>query len=216
MCALHVTRPSSTSKCKTMHCLLYLYNVRSDSITLMIIPFLVLLVGVSAVNAEWVEEGIPICAESGWQMVPHIVSDGEAGAIITWWDDRSGDRAIYAQRINPYGRLLWDAAGVRLSAENNHQYSKYTISDGSGGALIAWEDSPHDSYTSIYIQRINGSGEVLWNRDGIWLGTIPQNLRIYRAVCHTLKENIDQFGRMTRLKESGSGIFQMARRSLKT
>ena len=155
-----------------MHCLLYLYNVRSDSITLMIIPFLVLLVGVSAVNAEWVEEGIPICAESGWQMVPHIVSDGEAGAIITWWDDRSGDRAIYAQRINPYGRLLWDAAGVRLSAENNHQYSKYTISDGSGGALIAWEDSPHDSYTSIYIQRINGSGEVLWNRDGIAVCTI--------------------------------------------
>ncbi len=43
------------------------------------------------------------------------------------------------------------------------------ISDGSGGAIMVWEDDRDDSYaTDIYAQRINSAGAVVWSAaDGV-------------------------------------------------
>lgn len=126
-----------------------------------------MLVWIPAVNAEWVEGGIPVCIESSRQIDPQIVSDGARGAIITWADTRSGEGDIYAQRISPYGRLLWDAAGVAVCTEEDHQYPHHSISDCAGGAIIAWVDQEQHLYTRIAVQRLNGSGEVLWIGGGV-------------------------------------------------
>ena len=44
--------------------------------------------------------------------------------------------------------------------------SPKSVSDGDGGAIIVW------SHTSIYGQRVNSSGEILWNENGIQVGNI--------------------------------------------
>jgi hypothetical protein len=42
------------------------------------------------------------------------------------------------------------------------------ISDGAGGAIIIWEDHrPGDTLSSIYAQRIDAAGRILWATDGI-------------------------------------------------
>src|SRR3972149_3143953 len=58
-------------------------------------------------TVQWLTNGIPVCTVSGNQNYPVIVSDGSGGAILTWWDMRSGDFNIYAQRIDLTGNALW-------------------------------------------------------------------------------------------------------------
>jgi hypothetical protein len=41
-------------------------------------------------NSAWTSNGLPVCQAAGTQSNIASVSDGTGGAIISWWDQRSG------------------------------------------------------------------------------------------------------------------------------
>ena len=91
------------------------------------------------------------------------ISDGAGGAIIVWQDKRNGSTYdIYAQRINASGAAQWEANGLAICSVDSDQISPAIISDGSGGAIIAWQDKRSGSY-DIYAQRVNASGVFQWS-----------------------------------------------------
>ncbi len=91
------------------------------------------------------------------------VSDGAGGAIIAWQDRRSGSNYdIYAQRVNASGAVQWTANGMAICSVDSDQVNPAIISDGSGGAIIAWQDKRSGSY-DIYAQRVNASGVLQWS-----------------------------------------------------
>ena len=111
--------------------------------------------------------GIPISMSTGNQLDPMIVSDDSGGAIITWWDERSNNSDIYAQRINSVGNRLWEKSpgsgdynGIPISTAQDYQYPPRITRDGSGGAVIIWEDL-RNADGDIYAQRIC-SDSSLW------------------------------------------------------
>lgn len=53
-----------------------------------------------------------------------------------------------------------------LSLAPGHKSDAYAISDGDGGAIVAWEDE-RDGDRDIYVQRVSATGEVLWQADGV-------------------------------------------------
>ncbi len=112
---------------------------------------------------EWTADGVAICTATSSQHSPTIVSDGAGGAIITWYDYRSGGYDIYAQRINASGIVEWTADGVAICTATAHQYNPTIVTDGAGGAIITWYDYRSGGY-DIYAQRINASGIVEWRR----------------------------------------------------
>jgi hypothetical protein len=121
--------------------------------------------------AQWTANGVAICTASQHQSDPTITSDGAGGAIITWRDYRSdtyGD--IYAQRVNSSGAVQWTAGGVAICTAANHQYYPHIISDGMGGAVIAWGDRRNGDWDT-YAQRVNASGTVQWTANGVALCT---------------------------------------------
>ena len=74
----------------------------------------------------WASDGVPVCFTTGNQMYPVIVSDGAGGAIVAWYDGRSGNDDIYAQRVNASGTCLWAANGVALcTAAGNQQAPRF-------------------------------------------------------------------------------------------
>ena len=89
---------------------------------------------------QWTADGVAICTAASHQQYPTIVSDGSGGAIITWYDFRSGNYDIYAQRINASGIVQWTVNGVAICTATGDQYSPTVISDGSNGAIITWYD----------------------------------------------------------------------------
>ncbi|KPJ60611.1 MAG: hypothetical protein AMJ46_06375, partial [Latescibacteria bacterium DG_63] len=95
----------------------------------------------SSGTVQWTTNGVAICTASNNQEVPEIISDGAGGAIIVWYDYRSGsDYDIYAQRVNSSGTVQWTVNGVAICTASDYQKSARISSDGAGGAIITWED----------------------------------------------------------------------------
>jgi hypothetical protein len=103
-----------------------------------------------------------------------IVSDGSAGAIVTWYDYRGGGADIYAQRVNAAGVPLWTANGVALCTAVANQISPMITSDGAGGGIVTWSDS-RTGVNDIYAQRVNSAGVVQWAANGVALCTAIGN-----------------------------------------
>jgi predicted lipoprotein with Yx(FWY)xxD motif len=125
-------------------------------------------------TVQWTANGVALCAADGQQWSPTIVSDGAGGAIVTWFDQRSGNYDIYAQRISADGTVQWTANGVALCTTANDQKSPTITSDGAGGAIVTWFDHRSSSF-DIYAQRISAGGTVQWTADGVVLCTATGN-----------------------------------------
>jgi hypothetical protein len=110
-----------------------------------------------------------ICTATGNQRTPQVISDGVGGAIIAWHDARSGG-SIYAQRVNATGAAQWAANGVAICTGSVpaplYDEILRVVSDGSGGAIIAWEDY-RSLNSDIYAQRVDSSGAVQWAANGV-------------------------------------------------
>ncbi len=120
----------------------------------------------------WTGNGVPVCTQAAAQTSPMIVSDGAGGAIIAWQDARngSGHNALYGQRLDSNGNKLWlPADGVPLATSTDLIILPKMIPDGSGGAILAWEDDRNIATTGgdIYAQRVTGGGTVLWGTNGV-------------------------------------------------
>lgn len=119
-----------------------------------------------------------ICAAASDQQHSEIVSDGSGGAFITWYDYRGGaiNADIYAQRINAGGTVQWTCDGVAICTATNNQQYPTIAADGSGGAIITWQDNRNGSNPDIYAQRIDANGSIHagWPTDGVAICTSPQ------------------------------------------
>lgn len=71
----------------------------------------------------------------------------------------------------------WIADGVPISIATDTQNSPDIAIDGAGGAIITWSDRRSGIDYDIYVQRIDSSGAILWNKDGLGLtsGNDDQN-----------------------------------------
>jgi hypothetical protein len=79
-------------------------------------------VGASGIR-EWSANGVALCTAVNDQLAPTIASDGAGGAVVTWYDYRSGPTAdIYTQRVNAFGSVQWTTNGVALCTAASHFY----------------------------------------------------------------------------------------------
>jgi predicted lipoprotein with Yx(FWY)xxD motif len=121
-------------------------------------------------DVQWTADGVPLCTATGNQDYPAIVSDGAGGAIVAWFDMRSGVGDIYAQRVSADGVVRWTANGVAVCAAPLSQLFPAIVSDGVGGAIVTWHDSRSGPY-DIYVQRISAGGVIQWMANGVALCT---------------------------------------------
>ncbi len=117
----------------------------------------------------WGKDGVPLAKVKGDQVNPQLVSDGRGGAIVCWEDQRNPRAAkIYAQRIGASGKKIWEKGSLPLSKLDSQQSQPAMVSDGRGGAIIVWQDERNPlSLKDLYGQRVSGSGELLWGKNGL-------------------------------------------------
>ena len=124
-------------------------------------------------RAQWATNGIAVSPYPWGQSSPWMVADGVGGAIVCWQDNRNDEADLYAQRIGADGTLQWGAEGVPVCTMPHMQSDARMVSDGSGGALIAWEDFRNTEETSgdLFCQRLSDAGLALWASNGIPVST---------------------------------------------
>ena len=112
-----------------------------------------------------------------------MISDDSGGAIIAW----QNNQGIYIQHMDSSGQVLWQKGG--LSVTNTGmiigslvltQTGFTMVSDGLGGAIIAWAGESAASAKinnmenfnplNIYIQRISSDGTLMWSDTTIAAG----------------------------------------------
>ena len=117
---------------------------------------------------QWTANGVALCTATGDQHVTALMPDGAGGVIAVWSDYRAGSHAdLYAQRVNAAGAVQWTANGVAICTAAYDQGDAALVSDGAGGAIIAWDDSRTGSGSDIYVQRVSAAGAVQWTANGV-------------------------------------------------
>ncbi len=131
----------------------------------------------SAGVPQWTEGGSVVFAAATAQEMFDIVlaGDGSGGAIVGWLKDTGGSD-VYAQRVDSSGTRRWTAGGVAVCSNRYTQTQLVAVSDGAGGAVMAWHDERSQNEVSeisdIYAQRVSAAGATLWASNGV-------------AICHS-------------------------------
>ncbi len=141
--------------------------------------------------ALWPSGGIRVTGSNTVYSCYDMASDGAGGALFAWQDVLSEyhpDHA-YAQRIDANGQLLWAPTGVSTNVDTTaDQYCPDIVSDGAGGAIVAWQDqrginwgAPYGSQgtSAAYAQRLNASGVPQWPDSGLAVATDGVELTPY-------------------------------------
>jgi hypothetical protein len=105
-------------------------------------------------SVQWTSNGVVLSAATNDQVYPKITSDGAGGAIVTWFDYRTGTGDIYAQRVSASGAVHWTANGLALCTATNHQNYPTIAASGVGGAIVTWQDWRSGALSDIYAQRV--------------------------------------------------------------
>jgi hypothetical protein len=114
-------------------------------------------------NAMWTIDGEPVTIGTWYEYGPQLADDGVGGAIVAWYDLRTGGYQVYGQRFDSGGGKVWDPNGVMLMDSYSFNNEMSMGPDGFGGAIVAAdlivdESAPLD----IYAQRIDAEGHLLW------------------------------------------------------
>jgi len=100
---------------------------------------------------QWTFDGEAICTENGYQSYPEICSDEHGGAIVTWSDYRNGNSDVYAQWIDSNG-IVETNNGFPICTEDEAQFFHQICSNGTGGAIIVWQDYRSITESDLYAQ----------------------------------------------------------------
>ena len=133
----------------------------------------------SGVN-QWTINGNRLTTETLDLYGPaNFIVDGSNGLIFGYSLSTSYyDQTILAQRVGNNGTVLWDTLGVPICSHKWGRPRPEIINDANGGAIMCWFDdrtSESENYPSylydIYAQRIDTSGNVLWETNGVPVST---------------------------------------------
>ncbi len=129
-----------------------------------------------AVDPAWTANGALLSGALQQQAFPTIVPDGAGGAIVAWEDGRNGgaltsQKDLYAGHMMATGipDTAWAVNGELLALVPGFEQSKPTaVSDGQGGAIVAWLDA-RNADPDIYAIRILSGGALApgWTADGV-------------------------------------------------
>src|SRR6185369_15714543 len=113
-----------------------------------------------------------------------IASDGAGGAVIAWQDFRTAPPEIALNHVLASGSLdaNWPHFGRSVVTDPNSianavrgQANPVIVSDGAGGAIVAWEDARSaDTETDIFATHLLANGQVddTWPVNGLALSVI--------------------------------------------
>jgi len=125
----------------------------------------------------WTTNGRAVCTQPLPAVEAQCVSDGAGGAIITWSDQRLGplDDQVFCQRMDSNGDAQWTTNGVAVCGANGARWNPRLVSDGSGGAIVGWEENRVGvADFKVYAQRLGPDGHREWTANGVRLcGTTP-------------------------------------------
>ncbi|HTQ43593.1 MAG TPA: hypothetical protein VMI75_12605, partial [Polyangiaceae bacterium] len=129
---------------------------------------------VSAVGTP-LASNLAITNDASALSAPVMTSDGAGGVVLAWI---GGTNWVFAQHVSANNSALWTANGVRVTTDNHDELRPAIAGDGSGGAVVAWEDH-RGSKASIFVQDMTSlSGGRSWGDASVAMDTSATDDRL--------------------------------------
>jgi hypothetical protein len=116
-------------------------------------------------DPAWPVDGRALCTAAGEQFEPQLVSDDAHGAIVAWYDSRSGINHVFAHHVLGSGVVdpAWPANGRAVTDGAFTEEFPKLAPDGDGGAIVAWQTRVN-GLLRIFAQHVTSAGQ----RDPAW------------------------------------------------
>lgn len=143
---------------------------------------------------SWGEEDLLIYStpDNTYAESIQITGDGSGGAIVAWHQVPTGKiesgspeallMDVIVQKIDASGRTVWKEGGlpfeINKAAENALPIEPLLVNASLGGAIIAWRDGrdrSSGSAASLYAQRVDQDGNLLWQAGGVKVSSTSLN-----------------------------------------
>lgn len=118
---------------------------------------------------QWASRGVPLSdTPSVDQTSVSVTADGVGGTIAVWTDWGGNGLDPFAQRLDASGNPLWTPNGIPICNDAGDQHSPTIVADGTGGAIVAWQDdAPGIAQSNVRAGRVDPSGTLLWGASGV-------------------------------------------------
>ena len=113
-----------------------------------------------------------------YYQVPHVISDGNNGAFVAWYDSRLDHftHQSYVQHILSDGSVAWQENGVLVADYNDHYQVDPSLCyyDAEQKLYVIWNDYYYDNITSSFRYGIAGqllsdTADRLWGNNSVIL-----------------------------------------------
>jgi hypothetical protein len=110
-------------------------------------------------SAPWAPGGIATAYGFEQTVQPSVAPDGSTGAVVLWPEfDRLQDVTVRIQRFNAAGTPSFPASvGAVVFADPCIQNGAATVSDGVGGAWVAWTDKSTGNF-DVHARHVTSAG----------------------------------------------------------
>lgn len=98
-----------------------------------------------------------------------MAPDGTGGAIVGWQVGSGATGDLRLQRVDGDGDLPWGEDSLPLVEADNAQENLQIVTDGSGGAFLAWDDARSDD-DNVFVQHVTAAGAFSFPEGGLPVG----------------------------------------------
>ena len=115
---------------------------------------------------RWHETGVVIRQghHIEWQRAGFRAENGDV--LFVWSDTRTGDRDVYAQKVNAEGVIQWQTGGVPIVTYRSRQEDPEPI-EVTDGWIVTWIDFRDDTTGDVWAQKLDNNGNKQWASDGV-------------------------------------------------
>ncbi len=117
---------------------------------------------------QWAVNGVPAINTSANQISPVITIVSLTEFIIVWRDGRNGTIDLYANKYSSLTGIKQWALDAEIVNQPLTQQRQQVFPDQAGGFFCIWEDPRiSNSEIDLFVQRVDGTGAVLWAVNGV-------------------------------------------------
>ncbi len=127
----------------------------------------------------WEAQGNRMCAGSSYRSMSVMVADGADGAIVGWWDHRTAEGDLYAQRIDAQGAMMWASDGVIAQVIGGYQRQPSIVADADGGSIVVWSEKAQGKFR-VFARRFSPTGVARWPATGVC--SEPSSQFMYQSI----------------------------------
>ncbi|GAB4201935.1 MAG: hypothetical protein Fur0023_07120 [Bacteroidia bacterium] len=122
-------------------------------------------------NTLWTTNGVPVITKASTQNDGKVIMSNAGNVYVVYQDSSAGNWDIYAQKLNSSGVQQWGTNGTVVCNAGYDQKNARLEIAGSGGIYVVWQDKRNSANYDIYCQKLDESGNRLWNvaGNGNWI-----------------------------------------------